>query len=254
MLSQSLKTLLLLPAALRVAVAAPTNTTSAACNNSPSLCDRAYNNITYLGAHDSPFVRDAANDYDISGNQYYNSTVQLSAGVRLLTAQVQTNTTTNALHVCHTSCDLYDAGTLSSWLSEVNQCKSKCRSIDRLSKQGVAIALVSHVFFSTMCGVYVVLVHNTAACRPCLMPGELADPVMNIGLVANPSEVVTVLLVNGADASASDLATEYQQAGISAIAYTPTSSSSSSSSYDWPTLRSLINNGTRLLNLSLIHI
>jgi len=125
MFSFTLTTLLLLPAALRVAVAAPTNNSSTACNNTPDLCDRAYNNITHLGAHDSPFVRDAANDYDISGNQYYNSTVQLAAGVRLLTAQVQTNTSTNALHVCHTSCDLFDAGTLSSWLSEVNTCKSK---------------------------------------------------------------------------------------------------------------------------------
>jgi len=73
-----------------------------------------------------------------------------------------------------------------------------------------------------------------------------ADFLVYLGLVGNPNEVVTVLLVNGADASASDLATEYQQAGISDIAYTPTSSSSSS--YDWPTLQSLINNGTRLLN------
>ena len=109
----------------------------------------------------------------------------------MLTAQVQTNTTTNALHVCHTSCDLYDAGTLNSWLSEVNTW-----------------------------------------------------------LTSNPNEVVTILLVNGADASASDLAAQYQQAGIGDIVYTPTASSSSSSSsdYEWPTLQSLINNGTRLLN------
>ncbi|KAK5123779.1 hypothetical protein LTR85_002415 [Meristemomyces frigidus] len=204
MLSRALGALLFLPAALRVVCAQSTSTT--ACNNSPSLCSRAYNNITYLGAHDSPFLRDAADDYDVSGNQYYNSTVQLSAGVRLLSAQVQmTNSTSSGqLHVCHTSCDLLDAGKLSDWLGEVNSW-----------------------------------------------------------LVANPNEVVTVLLVNGADASAQDLATEYEEAGISTIAYTPTSTAASSASTtsgyagstsasatssDWPTLQSMINNGTRLVN------
>jgi hypothetical protein len=198
--------LLLLPTALRMVLAASNSSSTTACNNSPSLCNRAYNNITHLGAHDSPFVRDASNDYDVSGNQFYNSTVQLEAGVRLLTAQVQTNN--GSLHVCHTSCALFDAGTLSSWLSEVNTW-----------------------------------------------------------LVANPNEVVTVLLVNGADANASDLAAEYQSASISDIAYTRTATSSSSatasatrssvasssstastSASDWPTLQTLISDGTRMVN------
>ncbi|PCG96318.1 Hypothetical protein PENO1_027260 [Penicillium occitanis (nom. inval.)] len=67
-----------------------------ACNNSPSLCSKSYGEITHLGAHDSPFLRDASTSYSVSGNQFYNTTVQLSAGVRLL-----------------------DAGTLESWLSEI---------------------------------------------------------------------------------------------------------------------------------------
>lgn len=40
-----------------------------ACNNSPDLCNRSYGNITHLGAHDSPFIRNAANGYTVSGNQ-----------------------------------------------------------------------------------------------------------------------------------------------------------------------------------------
>lgn len=90
---------------------------STACNNSPDLCSKAYNGITHLGAHNSPFVRDASTDYSTSGNQYYNSTVQLSAGVRLLSAQVHESN--GAWHLCHSSCDLLDAGTLSSWLSSI---------------------------------------------------------------------------------------------------------------------------------------
>lgn len=88
-----------------------------ACNNSPDLCSRSYSSITHLGAHDSPFVRDATTGNSVSGNQYYNTTVQLDAGVRLVTAQVHKNN--NNWHLCHSSCDLLDAGLLSTWLSEI---------------------------------------------------------------------------------------------------------------------------------------
>lgn len=90
---------------------------SVACNNSPDLCSRSYSSITHLGAHDSPFVRDATTGYSTSGNQYYNSTVQLDAGVRLLSAQVHRSN--NGWHLCHSSCDLMDAGLLSDWLSDI---------------------------------------------------------------------------------------------------------------------------------------
>lgn len=92
-----------------------------ACNNSPSLCSRAYNNITHLGAHNSPFLRNQETSFSSSGNHYYNSTVQLEAGVRLLTAQVhKTNESgSDAWHLCHSSCDLLDAGSLENWLSEI---------------------------------------------------------------------------------------------------------------------------------------
>jgi hypothetical protein len=94
---------------------------AAPCNNSPQLCDRSYGNITHLGAHDSPFVSNASNGYDIAGNQLYTSPVQLDAGVRLLTGQIQVNSAApDELRLCHTSCTLYDAGTLVDWLSSIN--------------------------------------------------------------------------------------------------------------------------------------
>lgn len=46
-----------------------------------------------------------------------NTTSQLDAGVRLLTAQVHNDN--GAWHLCHTSCSLLDAGPLSSWLAEI---------------------------------------------------------------------------------------------------------------------------------------
>jgi len=91
------------------------------CNNSPALCSKSYGSITQLGAHDSPFVRDSSNNFDVSGNQYFNSTVQLDAGVRLLTGQVHADSSSgsNQWRMCHSSCDLLDVGTLESWLSEI---------------------------------------------------------------------------------------------------------------------------------------
>ena len=167
------------------AIAAQSTT---ACNNSPSLCSRPYNNITYLGAHDSAFLRDHTTGLSSAGNQYYNSTVQLAAGVRLLTAQVhKTNGSSGAdqWHLCHTTCDLLDAGTLTSWLAAIKSWMD-----------------------------------------------------------ANPNEVVTLLLVNSDNAAATDLGPQFASAGIDKYAYKPASSSATQT---WPTLQSLISNGTRLV-------
>ncbi|KAH8704177.1 PLC-like phosphodiesterase [Talaromyces proteolyticus] len=171
----------LLPTALASLEVAQRSTT--ACNNSPSLCSKTYGQITHLGAHDSPFVRDSTTDYSTFGNQYYNTTVQLSAGVRLVTGQVHKNN--NEWHLCHSGCDYLDAGTLESWLSEIKTW-----------------------------------------------------------LDNNPNEVVTVLLVNSDDASASDLNTVFKAANITSYAYTPSSTGAVAT---WPTLQELISSGTRLM-------
>lgn len=163
-------------------------TAQTACNNSPSLCSRAYNNITQLGAHDSPFLRNKNTSFSTSGNHYYDTTTQLDAGVRLLSAQVHKSdngTGADAWHLCHSSCDLLDAGTLESWLSTIKAW------MDR-----------------------------------------------------NTNDVVTILLVNSDSATASDLGSQFNSSGISEYAYTPPSTSVPTT---WPTLDSLIGNGTRLM-------
>jgi hypothetical protein len=111
-----------------------------ACNNSPSLCSRAYNNITHLGAHDSPFLRNQQTSFSTSGNQYYNTTVQLDSGVRLLSAQVHKSNDSDgavAWHLCHSSCNLLDAGSLQSWLSEIKTW------MDRNTNDVVTVLLVN---------------------------------------------------------------------------------------------------------------
>jgi hypothetical protein len=106
-----------------LAALAPSVLSQRACNNAAHLCDVSYDEATYLGAHNSPFLRDRSTDYSTFGNQYFNTTRQLDAGVRLLSAQVHIarNEVTKAqeLHLCHTSCALFDAGLLSDWLFEI---------------------------------------------------------------------------------------------------------------------------------------
>ena len=95
-----------------------------ACNNAPELCDTSYDQITHLGAHDSPFLRDSSTGFSSFGNQFFNSTIQLDAGVRLLSAQIHvaSNKETNAreIHLCHTSCGLFDVGLFEDWLWEIH--------------------------------------------------------------------------------------------------------------------------------------
>jgi len=96
---------------------AAASTGTVACNNAIELCNRNYNNITHMGAHDAAFLRDTATDFSVSGNQFYNVTVALSAGIRLIQAQVHNSSGT--LELCHTSCSLLDGGSLESFLSEI---------------------------------------------------------------------------------------------------------------------------------------
>lgn len=95
---------------------------STACNNSPSLCDRAYNDVTFLGGHNSAFLRDESTGNSLSGNQYHNATRALDAGLRLLQAQVHQNN--GSLTLCHSSCSLLDAGPLESWLAAIGDWMS----------------------------------------------------------------------------------------------------------------------------------
>lgn len=61
-----LSSFLVLAAGLQSVLA---QSSSTACNNSPELCSRQYNNVTYLGARNSPFLRDDTTDFSTSGNQ-----------------------------------------------------------------------------------------------------------------------------------------------------------------------------------------
>lgn len=156
---------------------------STACNNSPSLCDRSYNKITHLGGHNSAFLRDESTRNSLSGNQYYNATRALDAGLRLLQAQVHQGN--NSLSLCHSSCELLDAGPLEDWLSAIN-----------------------------------------------------------VWMEANPNDVVTIILVNAAQATADDFGTVFESSGLGQHGYTPATPGASG---DWPTLQKMIDDDHRVV-------
>ncbi|KAI8964093.1 PLC-like phosphodiesterase [Daldinia sp. FL1419] len=105
------------PSSTTSASAASSSSSTTTCNNSPDLCSRSYSDITHMGAHDSAFLRDESTGNSIAGNQYFNATVALDAGIRLL--QAQAHDLSGAIELCHTSCGLLDAGTLQSWLEPI---------------------------------------------------------------------------------------------------------------------------------------
>ncbi|KAI0506782.1 PLC-like phosphodiesterase [Xylaria bambusicola] len=100
-----------------VATGQAASASTVACNNSPALCSQSYSNITHMGAHDSSFLRDASTSNSIAGNQYFNATVALDAGIRLL--QVQVHDLDGTIEMCHTTCSLLDAGPLQDWLGDI---------------------------------------------------------------------------------------------------------------------------------------
>lgn len=104
-------------AAWSTSTAASSSTT--ACNNSPKLCSKAYNSVLHLGTHDAPFLRTAANNWATGGNQYHDVKSQLSAGVRMIQAQMQLEDTGPMM--CHTSCRILSAGTLTAFLTDIRE-------------------------------------------------------------------------------------------------------------------------------------
>ena len=95
--------------------AAPVNTQ--ACNNYPEFCERSYSNITYVGAHNSPFV--ARNN--AASNQQLGVINQLDDGIRMVTGETHYNAATNTVSYCHTSCDLLNAGTAEEFFTTVTR-------------------------------------------------------------------------------------------------------------------------------------
>lgn len=88
------------------------------CNGHAELCSRSYGSVTFLGAHDSFAYSD--NPLDLAADQEVDMIGQLNVGARLLQAQSHINDIDGELHFCHTSCWLYDYGTVQDYLSVID--------------------------------------------------------------------------------------------------------------------------------------
>lgn len=85
------------------------------CNGHAEYCTRPYSNITFVGAHDSPFVGPLPQH-----NQNIDIKAQLDMGIRYLQAQTHHSIFDNkTIELCHTSCLLEDAGRLKSFLKTI---------------------------------------------------------------------------------------------------------------------------------------
>ncbi|WEW55716.1 hypothetical protein PRK78_001149 [Emydomyces testavorans] len=99
------------PATSTQSAAVPTNTRP--CNGYPDFCERKYSNLTQIAAHNSPFVRPGS----FASNQELDVKIQLNDGIRML--QFQTHYVHDTIRLCHSSCDLLDAGPLEDYLRQV---------------------------------------------------------------------------------------------------------------------------------------
>jgi len=83
------------------------------CNGHAEFCSRSYGNVSYVGAHDSY----AFGVNLLAANQDQNVTQQLNDGIRLL--QMQALNQNGIIELCHTTCTLFDGGSLQDYLSKV---------------------------------------------------------------------------------------------------------------------------------------
>lgn len=97
--------------------AGPLGDAEMACNGHPELCDKKYGNVTFLGSHDS--FAFSPSILALSRTQEVNLTAQLNHGSRLL--QAQSHMKDGVLHFCHTSCGLFDGGSVEDYLLLVKQ-------------------------------------------------------------------------------------------------------------------------------------
>ncbi|KAF2471902.1 PLC-like phosphodiesterase [Lindgomyces ingoldianus] len=94
-------------------LARPQAPNSQPCNNYVEFCNRRLSNISLVVAHNSPFVV----PHNVASNQDRRVSLQLEDGIRGL--QFETHMPNGTLRLCHTSCDLLDAGTLEDYLHTV---------------------------------------------------------------------------------------------------------------------------------------
>lgn len=85
-----------------------------------ALFHKRYSEQTFIGTHDAAALRTRENGWSLSGNQYFNVSIQLQSGVRMIQAQGHSDPQgSEDIHLCHFNCALMDGGTLRAHLTAV---------------------------------------------------------------------------------------------------------------------------------------
>ncbi|KAG0241605.1 PLC-like phosphodiesterase [Mortierella sp. GBAus27b] len=86
------------------------------CNGYAGLCAKTYDKVTYPGTHNSYAYTPPGG---LATNQDNNIPIQLNDGIRVLSLDAYNSNKTGDIELCHTSCQLLDAGTLTTALGQI---------------------------------------------------------------------------------------------------------------------------------------
>ncbi|KAF2020532.1 hypothetical protein BU24DRAFT_416208 [Aaosphaeria arxii CBS 175.79] len=92
----------------------PQPTNSQPCNGHVEFCNRRFSNVSMVVAHNSPF----AVAHNAASNQALPVLTQLNDGIRGL--QFETHILNGTVQLCHTNCNLLNAGSLEAYLELVS--------------------------------------------------------------------------------------------------------------------------------------
>ena len=88
----------------------------------PAAYYRRFSEQTFIGTHNAAAVRSEENNWSLSGNQYFNVSAQLKAGIRLLQAQGHRDPEGGTdIRLCHFNCALMDGGSIYEHLATVKK-------------------------------------------------------------------------------------------------------------------------------------
>lgn len=207
------------------AIAIPAARRQQTCNGEAAFCSRKYSNVSLVGTHNAPFVGSID---DPRVNQQKSVTEQLDAGIRFLQGQTHTLTDGN------TSKRKRDI--LDDIVDGVSDAVDDVRDVAD-DAAGAIDQVATDVVF--MC-------HTNCAL---LNAGTLANYLSTIKtwLDANPDEVVTLLLVNGAHLDIDTFSKPFEEASIIDYAFVPSTSPEKLPQEAWPTYGTLINDNKRLI-------
>ncbi|KAH7105465.1 PLC-like phosphodiesterase [Auriculariales sp. MPI-PUGE-AT-0066] len=160
------------------------------CNGDARLCDRKYSDVVFVGTHNS-YALDGAGGLpglaNAASNQFINVPAQLGMGIRFL--QSQTHVKDDSLHVCHTSCDLYDGGSLEDYLKSVSAFLN-----DDANKNEVVTLLITNPEnypIEKWADIFKAASLDSLVYNPSSVPGTRADwPTMRELISANTRVVV----------------------------------------------------------------